>query len=127
MLAPSRDAFKGYRFPREVISHAVSSYGRFSLSLRDVEYIFAYRGADIRNQTIHEWEQGFSPLFADVIHRNRPRPGDNAFWEASPQTLTEAGSLIISIFAAELMSVLTESAGPPQGSFKLASVQRRET
>ncbi len=76
MQTPSLDAFKGYRFPREIISHAVWLYYRFSLSLRDVEDILAYRGIDVSHQTIHEWEQRFGPLFADVIRRNRPRPGD---------------------------------------------------
>ena len=79
MPTPSRDAFKGYRFPHEIISHAVWLYYRFSLSLRDVEDILAYRGVDFSHQTIHEWEQRFGPLFADVIRRNRPRPGDKWF------------------------------------------------
>lgn len=79
MPAPSCDACKGYRFPRDIISHAVWLYYRFSLSIRDVEDILAYRGIEVSHQTIHEWGQRFGPLFADVIRRYRPRPGDKWF------------------------------------------------
>jgi|GEM_PF-3015852 len=40
------DPFKGHRFPREIISYAVWLYYRFSLSLRDVEELLAYRGIE---------------------------------------------------------------------------------
>ena len=79
MLNSSSVPFKGYRFPREIISHAVWLYYRFSLSLRDVEELLAYRGIEVSYQTISEWEETFGPLFADVIRRNRPRPGDKWF------------------------------------------------
>ena len=37
-------SYRGYRFPAEIISHAVWLYHRFSLSLRDVEDLLAKRG-----------------------------------------------------------------------------------
>jgi putative transposase len=40
-IAPN---YKGYRFPPEIISHAVWLYFRFSLSFRDVEELLAQRG-----------------------------------------------------------------------------------
>lgn len=42
--APS---YRGYRFPAEIISHAVRLYHRFSVSFRDVEDILAYRGITV--------------------------------------------------------------------------------
>jgi len=36
--------YKGYRFPPEIISHAVWLYLRFSLSFRNVEELLAHRG-----------------------------------------------------------------------------------
>ena len=39
--APS---YHGYRFPPEIISHAVWLYHRFCLSFRDVEDLLAERG-----------------------------------------------------------------------------------
>lgn len=40
----SSNPYRGFRFPREVIEHAVWLYHCFSLSLRDVELILAARG-----------------------------------------------------------------------------------
>jgi hypothetical protein len=37
-------SYRGYRFPAEIIGHAVWLYFRFSLSLRDVEELLAERG-----------------------------------------------------------------------------------
>ena len=43
-LAPSHH---GYRFPSDIIAHAVWLYFRFSLSFRDVEDLLAQRGIDL--------------------------------------------------------------------------------
>jgi len=37
-------SYRGYRYPVEIISHAVWLYFRFDLSLRDVEEVLAERG-----------------------------------------------------------------------------------
>ena len=71
MPTRSAGAFKGSRFPRGIINHAVRLSYRFSLSLRDAERIHAYRGTEVKRQTVHEWEQRFGPLFAGVIRRNK--------------------------------------------------------
>ena len=49
-LAPS---YHGYRFPPEIISHAVWLYHRFALSLRDVEDLLAQRGGG-RQERVHK-------------------------------------------------------------------------
>jgi transposase-like protein len=41
-------AFKGHRFPPEIIAYAAWCYFRFSLSLRDVEDLLATRGIIVR-------------------------------------------------------------------------------
>ena len=43
MISPA-PRYHGYRFPPEIIAHAVWLYFRFSLSLRDVEDLLAQRG-----------------------------------------------------------------------------------
>jgi putative transposase len=48
---PSPD-YKGYRFPSEIISHAVWLYFRFSLSFRDVEELLAQRGIIVTYETV---------------------------------------------------------------------------
>ena len=41
----------GYRFPAEIISHAVWLYHVFSLSFRDVELLLAERGVTVSYDT----------------------------------------------------------------------------
>ncbi len=44
--------YRGYRFPAEVISHAVWLYYRFTLSFRDVEDLLAQRSIIVTYETI---------------------------------------------------------------------------
>jgi hypothetical protein len=44
MTTPASPSYAGYRFPAEIISHAVWLYFRFPLSLRMVEEMLAARG-----------------------------------------------------------------------------------
>jgi putative transposase len=50
--APS---YHGYRFPPEIISHAVWLYHRFCLRFRDVEEFLAKRGIMVTYETIRQW------------------------------------------------------------------------
>jgi len=45
-VAERPNPYRGHRFPREVIAHAVRLYLRFALSFRDVEELLAERGID---------------------------------------------------------------------------------
>ena len=47
--------YTGYRFPSEIISHAVWLYFRFSLSFRDVEELLAQRGITVTYETVRQW------------------------------------------------------------------------
>ena len=68
--------YRGFRFPTEVIQHAVWLYHCFSLSLRDVETILAARGVVVSYESIREWGLRFGRLFANALKRRRPKPGD---------------------------------------------------
>jgi putative transposase len=46
------DPYRGFRFPAELISHAVWLYHCFSLSLREVETILAQRGVVVSYESI---------------------------------------------------------------------------
>jgi putative transposase len=46
--------YRGFRFPAEVIEHAVWLYHCFSLSLRDVETILAARGVVVSYESIRD-------------------------------------------------------------------------
>jgi putative transposase len=47
--------YKGFRFPAEIISHAVWLYFRFSLSFRDVEELLTQRGIVVSYETVRQW------------------------------------------------------------------------
>ena len=68
--------YKGYRYPIEVIGHAVWLYHRFALSLRDVEELMVARGVVVTYETIRSWCAKFGPDYAAQLRRRRPRPGD---------------------------------------------------
>jgi len=58
-----------YRFPAEIIAHAVWLYYRFPLSLRNVEDLLAERGIDVSFQTVSEWVVKFGLKFAYQLRR----------------------------------------------------------
>jgi putative transposase len=70
------DPYRGFRFPAELISHAVWLYHCFSLSLREVELILAQRGVVVSYESIRAWGLRFGRAFATTLKRRRPRPGD---------------------------------------------------
>ncbi len=74
---PSRDPlYRGYRFPAEIISHAVWLYFRFALSHRDVEDLLAERGVQVSYEAIRLWCRRFGPTFATALRRRRSRSAD---------------------------------------------------
>ncbi len=75
-MTTSPNSYRGFRFPAEVIEHAVWLYHCFSLSLRDVETILAARGVVVSYESIREWGLRFGRLFANTLKRRRPKPGD---------------------------------------------------
>jgi putative transposase len=75
-MIPDPATYPGYRFPAEIISHAVWLYHVFGLSLRDVELILAERGIDVTHESIRQWGLKFGGDIARRLRRRRPRPGD---------------------------------------------------
>ncbi len=68
--------YPGYRFPAEIISHAVWLYHVFGLSFRDVELILAERGITVSHESIRQWCLKFGADLARKLRRRRPKPGD---------------------------------------------------
>ena len=81
--------YKGYRFPLEIISHAVWLYFRFSLSFRDVEELLAQRGVIVTYETVRQWCLKFGQTYANELRRRRPRCGDK--WHLDEVVLTIRG------------------------------------
>ncbi|WP_043342136.1 IS6 family transposase [Belnapia moabensis] len=75
-MTPELATYPGYRFPAEIISHAVWLYHIFSLSLRDVELILAERGVSVTHESIRNWCLTFGGTFAGKLRRRRPKLGD---------------------------------------------------
>ena len=69
-------SYHGYRFPPDIISHAVWLYYRFCLSFRDAEDLLAQRGVTVTYETIRQWCQQFGPVYARRLRRRRGRLGD---------------------------------------------------
>src|SRR3954452_5486690 len=67
-------SYAGYRFPPEIIQHAVWLYLRFTLSFRDVEELLAERGIDVSHETIRRWLDVFGPMIARRLRAMRPKP-----------------------------------------------------
>jgi putative transposase len=78
-MSATPNPYHSFRFPAEVIQHAVWLYHCFSLSLREVELILAARGIVVSYESIREWGLCFGRLFANALKRRRPKPGDKWF------------------------------------------------
>ena len=73
--------YHGYRFPSEIISHAVWLYHRFCLSFRDVEDLLAERGIVVSYETIRSWCNKFGPAYARMIKKRRGSLGDTWYMD----------------------------------------------
>ena len=69
-------SYRGYRFPPEIISHAVWLYYRFCLSFRDVEDLLAERGVIVSYETIRQWSWKFGADYARKLKLREGRLGD---------------------------------------------------
>src|SRR5256885_8773644 len=67
-------SYAGYRFPPEIIQHAIWLYLRFTLSFRDVEELLGERGIDVSHETIRRWVAVFGPMIARRLRAMRPKP-----------------------------------------------------
>ena len=89
-MSPDLATYPGYRFPAEIISHAVWLYNVFSLNLRDVELILAERGITVTHESIRQWRLRFGADFARKLRRRQPRPDDT--WHLDEALILSANS-----------------------------------
>ena len=88
-MTSARARYAGYRFPSEIISHAVWLYFRFPLGLRMVEELLAARGIIVSHETVRQWALKFGQPFANQVRRRLPRVGDK--WHLDEVALKIAG------------------------------------
>jgi putative transposase len=89
MTTPVCPSYAGYRFPAEIISHAVWLYFRFPLSLRNVDEILAARGVVVSHETVRQWALKFGQGIANRIRRRLCAPGDK--WHLDEVVVKIAG------------------------------------
>ena len=75
MISPA-PSYHGYRFPPDIIAHAVWLYFRFSLSFRDVEDLLAQRGITVTYETVRRWCRTLGSAYARRLRQRRGRLGD---------------------------------------------------
>ena len=89
MTTPACPSCVGYRFPAEIISHAVWLYFRFPLSLRMVDELLAARGIVVSHETVRQWALKFGQGFANPDSAKPrggagcPQPGTSGTWMKS--------------------------------------------
>ena len=71
--------YKRYRFPLEIIQHAVWLYHRFNLSHRDIEDLLAEREITVSYEAIRLWCNKVGSEYARRLKRKRQGFGDTFF------------------------------------------------
>jgi len=71
--------YKRYRFPSEVIQHAVWLYHRFNLSHRDIEDLLEEQGIRVSYESIRLWCNKFGPEYASRLKKKRNGFGDTFY------------------------------------------------
>ncbi len=88
-------SYRGYRFPPEIISHAVWLYHRFCVSFRDVEDLLAERGITVSYEAVRLWCIKFGPEYARRLKRRQSRLSDE--WYLDEVFVTIQGRRQISL------------------------------
>jgi len=77
-MSKKTDTYAGYRYPAEIISHAVWLYVRFTLSFRDVEKVLAPRGIIVSPENFRPWTLKFGRSYAHALRHRQPKRGDKS-------------------------------------------------
>ena len=68
--------YAGYRYPAQIISHAVWLYHRFTLSFRDIEELLAARAIVVSYETIRQWCKKYGNIYCNQTKKKRGQLGD---------------------------------------------------
>jgi transposase-like protein len=81
-------SYAGYRFPAEVLSHAVWLYFRFPLSPRMVDELLAVCGIVVSHETVRQWALRFGQSFANQIRRREAQGAEQQGGKLPPAHTT---------------------------------------
>jgi putative transposase len=119
--AMTKISYSRYRFPPEIIQHAIWLYYRFTLSFRDVEDLLAERGIIVSYETIRRWVNHFGPRVAADLRKRRPRP--HATWHLDEVYLKINGRMVYLWRAVdaegEVLDVLIQSRRNKEAALRL--------
>ena len=101
----SPNPYRGFRFPAEVIEHAVWLYHCFSLSLRYVETILAARGVVMSYESIREWRPALWPAVRQHPEAAQAKAG---------RQVAPGWCVTNTIPKSELWSRMRDEGGPPR-------------
>jgi putative transposase len=114
-------SYSGYRFPPEIIQHAIWLYFRFTLSFRDVKDLLAERGITVSYETIRRWVNHFGPMVAADLRKRRPKP--HTTWHVDEVCLKINGRMVYLWRAVdaegEVLDVLIQSRRNKRAALKL--------
>ena len=63
-------AFRGFRFPAEVVLWAVRWYLQFPVSYRDLERMLADRGVEVDHVNLYRWVQRYMVVWSTETPRS---------------------------------------------------------
>jgi hypothetical protein len=110
-------SYRGYRFPPEIIQHAIWLYFRFTLSFRDVEDLLAERGITVSYETVRRWVNHLGPMVAADLRKRRPKP--HTTWHPDEVYLKINGRMVYVWRAVdaegEVLDVLIQNSGSRTG------------
>ena len=114
-------SYSGYRFPPDIIQHAIWLYLRFTLSFRDVEDLLAERGIMVTYETVRRWVNHFGPMVAADLRKRRPKP--RTTWHLDEVYLKIDGRMVYLWRAVdaegEVLDVLVQAKRNKQAALKL--------
>ena len=114
-------SYSGYRFPPEIIQHAIWLYLRFTPSFRDVEDLLAERGIMVTYETVRRWVNHFGPMVAADLRKRRPKP--HTTWHLDEVYLKIDGRMVYLWRAVdaegEVLDVLVQSKRNKRAALKL--------
>jgi putative transposase len=59
--------YAGYRYPFQIISHAVWLYHRFTFSLRDMEELLAARGVKVSLRQLRNYQKLVPEIWSKIL------------------------------------------------------------
>ena len=115
-------SYSGYRFPPEIIQHAIWLYLRFTLSFHDVEDLLAERGIVVSYETVRRWVNHFGPKIAADLRKRRPKL--HTTWHLDEVYLKIDGRMVymwraVDAEGGEVLDVLVQTRRNKRGALKL--------